>query len=94
MKDGDIVYCKKDYYNDNKLVFKLGESYVMFIFDSSDKTHQEAWIYCEPNTMPNDYCGFIYSGILYQDFQYFSNYFCTIQEIRKIKLNELYERSI
>lgn len=87
MKEGDFAYCKKEYINEGKIVFKKNKPYLIFLIDDTDDI--EIWLYCEEYTMPHGYCGFIKNGELYNDFDYFDNYFYTEKELRRIKLEKL-----
>lgn len=90
MKEGDFAYCKKEYINEGKTVFKKNKSYYIFLIETDlDSDSPAIWLHCEKNSMPHDYCGFINKGSLYNDFDYFDNYFYTEKELRRIKLEKL-----
>lgn len=90
-KKGDTVLCKKDVYNnDNILTFKSGQSYEVFsthhfkldsliviLYDSSNKKAGSSFTLIGVKEAQNG------------SFLKFGDYFCTAQEIRKMKLEKL-----
>ena len=92
MKEGDKAYCKKTYIRNGNKVFEKNKSYTIFLIDDGADS-PENWLYCEKNSMPNGYCGFIINGDPYLDFNYFDDYFISsMKELRKEKLKRINEK--
>lgn len=87
----DICYCKKKFYNDDEeLIFEEGKYYTFF-FEDDDYV----WVTYNPNgplmkegrRFHLDKTRPVKMSFLY----HFYTYFCSLKEIRKIKLNKLNE---
>lgn len=83
MKNGDHIICKKDYFINRKLVFKKNHTYQFFhMFEStllSNVGSTSVYIVGEINNKKH----------YWLTENAISDYFCTKQEEREIKLNNL-----
>ena len=95
LKKGELVYCKKNSITENFMhVHNFGKYYYIdSITENSKHEYSIIYICCENKTTPYDYYGYIkfddaFSN--YNNLKVFDDYFCTITELRKLKLQKIF----
>jgi hypothetical protein len=86
MKTGDKLYCKNTFVYNGSKIHITNKCYTINHID-----YMIIWINCESDVMPNEYCGYIIDKNFksFNHFEYFCDHFCTLSELRKLKLKKL-----